>query len=103
MKKILKVMGVVAIFVALAVMVYKQVNVEPNNSILAKNIEALSRGENDNIIYKYRIKESCMCYDNVTGLPRQARIKTCEKYEWSIPMEQTSCKVTYCSSGSSCR
>ena len=41
--KSLKVMGVVAIFAAIAVMVYNHVNVKPKNSILAKNIEALSR------------------------------------------------------------
>ena len=45
MKKILKVMGVVAIFAAIAVMVYNHVNVKPANSILAKNIEALSQSE----------------------------------------------------------
>ena len=103
MKKLFKVMGVVAVCAVFAVVVYNQVNAKPENSILAKNIEALSSGENENMIYKYRIKESCMCYDNVTGVPRQARIKTCEKYEWSIPMVQTSCKVTYCSTGSACR
>lgn len=52
MKKILKVMGVVAIFVALAVVLYNQVNAKPNNSILAKNIEALSRSEGGGTGYK---------------------------------------------------
>ena len=40
-------MGVVAIFAAIAVMVYNHVNVKPNNSILAKNIEALSQSEDN--------------------------------------------------------
>ena len=47
MKKILKVMGVMAIFSSLAVEVYNQVNAKPNNSILAKNIEALSQSEGE--------------------------------------------------------
>ena len=46
MKKLLKVMGVVAICAAFAVVVYNQVNAKPENPILAKNIEALSSGEN---------------------------------------------------------
>ena len=45
MKKIFTVMGVVAICAAFAVVVYNQVNAKPKNSILAKNIEALSSGE----------------------------------------------------------
>ena len=40
-------MGVVAIFAAIAVMVYNHVNVKPNNSILAKKIEALSQSEDN--------------------------------------------------------
>ena len=45
MKKLLKVMGVVAICAAFAVVVYNQVNAKPENSIIAKNIEALSQSE----------------------------------------------------------
>lgn len=45
MNKLLKVMGVVAICAAFAVMVYNQVNAKPENTILAKNIEALSQSE----------------------------------------------------------
>ena len=45
MKKLFKVLGVVAICAAFAVVVYNQVNAKPENSILAKNIEALSQNE----------------------------------------------------------
>ena len=40
-------MGVVAVCVAFSVMVYNQVNAKPENSILAKNIEALSQSEDN--------------------------------------------------------
>ena len=55
MKKIMKVMGVMAIFAALAVMVYNQVNVKPANSILAKNIEALSQSEGGGSVSYYKV------------------------------------------------
>lgn len=45
MRKILKVMGVVAVCATFAVVAYNQVNAKPGNSILAKNIEALSQSE----------------------------------------------------------
>ena len=45
MKKLLKIMGVVAVCAAFAVVVYNQVNAKPDNSLLAKNIEALTSGE----------------------------------------------------------
>ena len=52
MKKLLKIMVVVAVCSAFAVVVYNQVNAKPENSILAKNIEALSQSE-DNHLLKY--------------------------------------------------
>ena len=45
MKKLLKIMGVVAVCAASCVMVYNQVNAKPENSIFAQNIEALSQSE----------------------------------------------------------
>ncbi len=45
MKKLFKMMGVVAVCATLSVVVYNQVNVKPDYSILAKNIEALSQSE----------------------------------------------------------
>ena len=45
MKKLFKVMGVVAVCAAFSLMVYNQVNAKPENSILAKNIEALAQNE----------------------------------------------------------
>ncbi|MBP3419575.1 MAG: hypothetical protein J6K74_03175 [Marinifilaceae bacterium] len=53
MKKLFKVMGVVAICVAFSVMVYNQVNAKPENSILAKNIEALSQSEGG--VYNFKV------------------------------------------------
>ena len=45
MRKILTVTGVIAVCALLAVVLYKQVNAVPENSILAKNIDALSSNE----------------------------------------------------------
>ena len=48
MKKLLKIMGVVAVCATFAVVAYNQVNAKPENPILAKNIEALTYSENGN-------------------------------------------------------
>ena len=62
MKKLFKVMGVVAICAAFAVVVYNQVNAKPENSILAKNIEALSDVE----ATQDEIDEYCLPYCGAT-------------------------------------
>ena len=61
MKKLFKVMGVVAVCAAFAVVVYNQVNAKPENTILAKNIEALSQSEGGGSapIYFFRVDEDC--------------------------------------------
>ena len=47
MRKILTVTGVIAVCALLAVVLYKQVNAVPENSILAKNIDALTSNEGE--------------------------------------------------------
>ena len=56
MKKLFKVMGVVAVCAAFSLMVYNQVNAKPENSILAKNIEALSQSEGGGSTTMYNCK-----------------------------------------------
>ena len=55
MKKLLKILGVVAVCATFAVVAYNQVNAKPENPILAKNIEALSQSEGGGNISYYKV------------------------------------------------
>lgn len=61
MRRFLNLMGIITLFTTLAVVVHNQVNAKPDNSILAKNIEALSQSEGggSTTVYFFRVDEDC--------------------------------------------